>query len=133
MGTPRARGGRRRGCRVRQDLGCEELADRLGKFRRVEDAVAAEVEFREGLRGLRRDLAAVRRFFARDDAELLVRELFGNSIRHSGSGAPGETVTVAVRSGDGVVRAEVTDRTWSPPVNSRTRNKSDMDLAILRS
>jgi len=45
-----------------------------------------------------------------DDAELLVSEVFGNSVRHSGSGAPGETVTVAVRAGDGMVRVEVTDR-----------------------
>jgi len=45
-----------------------------------------------------------------NDAELLVSELFGNSIRHSGSGAPGETVTVAVKTGGGVVRVEVTDR-----------------------
>ena len=45
-----------------------------------------------------------------DDAVLLVSELFGNSVRHSGSGAPGETVTVAVTAGDGVVRVEVTDR-----------------------
>ena len=33
-----------------------------------------------------------------DVAALLVDELFGNSVRHSGSGAPGETVTVAVRA-----------------------------------
>ena len=46
----------------------------------------------------------------RDDAVLLVSEVFGNSVRHSGSGAPGETVTVAVRAGDGMVRVEVTDR-----------------------
>ena len=45
-----------------------------------------------------------------DDAALLVSELFGNSVRHSGSGAPGETVTVAVSAADGVVRVEVTDR-----------------------
>jgi anti-sigma regulatory factor (Ser/Thr protein kinase) len=38
-----------------------------------------------------------------DDAVLLVSELFSNSVRHSGSGAEGETVTV-------VVRVEVTDR-----------------------
>jgi hypothetical protein len=31
-----------------------------------------------------------------DAAVLLVSELYGNSVRHSGSGAPGETVTVAV-------------------------------------
>jgi anti-sigma regulatory factor (Ser/Thr protein kinase) len=45
-----------------------------------------------------------------DDAALLVGELFGNSVRHSRSGAPGETVSVAVSAGDGVVRVEVTDR-----------------------
>ncbi len=45
-----------------------------------------------------------------DVAVLLVSEIFGNSVRHSGSGAPGETVTVAVIAGDGVVRVEVTDR-----------------------
>jgi anti-sigma regulatory factor (Ser/Thr protein kinase) len=43
-------------------------------------------------------------------AILLVSEVFSNSIRHSRSGAPGETVTVAVISGDGIVRVEVTDR-----------------------
>ena len=46
----------------------------------------------------------------RDDAALLVSELFGNSVRHSRSGAAGETVTVAVMARDGVVRVEVTDR-----------------------
>ena len=46
----------------------------------------------------------------RDDAALLAGELFGNSIRHSGSGAPGQTVTVAVAARDGVVRVEVADR-----------------------
>jgi anti-sigma regulatory factor (Ser/Thr protein kinase) len=45
-----------------------------------------------------------------EDAALLVSELFGNSVRHSRSGAPGQTVTVAVRAGDGIVRIEVTDR-----------------------
>jgi len=45
-----------------------------------------------------------------DDAALLVSELFGNSVRHSRSGAEGGTVTVAVRAGDGLVRVEVTDR-----------------------
>ena len=34
-----------------------------------------------------------------DVAVLLVSEIFGNSVRHSGSGAPGETVTVAVIAG----------------------------------
>ena len=46
-----------------------------------------------------------------DVAVLLVSEIFSNSVRHSGSGAAGETVTVAVRAGDGIVRVEVTDRT----------------------
>jgi len=45
-----------------------------------------------------------------DVAVLLVSEVFSNSVRHSGSGAPGETVTVAVIAGDGIVRVEVTDR-----------------------
>ncbi len=44
-----------------------------------------------------------------DVATLLVGELFGNSVRHSGSGAPGETVTVAVKTGNDVIRVEVTD------------------------
>ena len=43
-------------------------------------------------------------------AVLLAGELFGNSVRHSGSGAPGGTVTVAVTTVGGVVRVEVTDR-----------------------
>jgi anti-sigma regulatory factor (Ser/Thr protein kinase) len=45
-----------------------------------------------------------------DDAELLVSEIFGNSVRYSGSGAAGETVTIAVKAGDGMVRIEVIDR-----------------------
>ena len=45
-----------------------------------------------------------------DDAALLVSELFGNSVRHAQSGAPGETITVAVMAADGLVRVEVTDR-----------------------
>jgi anti-sigma regulatory factor (Ser/Thr protein kinase) len=43
-------------------------------------------------------------------AVLLVSEIFSNSVRHSRSGASGETVTVAVIAGDGIVRVEVTDR-----------------------
>jgi anti-sigma regulatory factor (Ser/Thr protein kinase) len=45
-----------------------------------------------------------------DVAVLLVSEIFGNSVRHSGSAAAGETVTVSVRAGDGIVRVEFTDR-----------------------
>lgn len=45
-----------------------------------------------------------------DDAELLVSELFGNSVRYSRSSGPGETIAVAVMVGDGIVRVEVTDR-----------------------
>jgi anti-sigma regulatory factor (Ser/Thr protein kinase) len=45
-----------------------------------------------------------------DVAALMVSELFSNSVRHSGSGVPGETVTVTVTARDGVVRVEVTDR-----------------------
>jgi anti-sigma regulatory factor (Ser/Thr protein kinase) len=45
-----------------------------------------------------------------DDAALLVSELFASSIRHSGSAAEGERITIAVRAAGGVVRVEVTDR-----------------------
>jgi anti-sigma regulatory factor (Ser/Thr protein kinase) len=47
-----------------------------------------------------------------DDAVLLASELFGNSVRHSNSGLPGETVTVTVTvtACTGTVRVEVTDR-----------------------
>lgn len=45
-----------------------------------------------------------------DEAALLVGELFANSIRHGGSGAAGQTVTVAVAAWDGVVWVEVADR-----------------------
>ena len=45
-----------------------------------------------------------------DAAVLLVSELFGNSVRHSASGAAGGRVTVAVTAGEGLVRVEVTDR-----------------------
>jgi hypothetical protein len=41
-----------------------------------------------------------------DAAVLLVSEIFTNSVRHSGSGAAGETVTVAVRAWDSTVRVE---------------------------
>ncbi len=44
-----------------------------------------------------------------DVATLLVDELFVNSIRHSRSGAPGETVTIAVRTENDVIHVEVTD------------------------
>ena len=45
-----------------------------------------------------------------EDAVLLASELFGNSLRHSGSGLPGETVTVTVKARAGAVRVEVADR-----------------------
>jgi anti-sigma regulatory factor (Ser/Thr protein kinase) len=45
-----------------------------------------------------------------DVAVLLVSEIFSNSVRRSGPGASGETVTVAVTAGDSVVRVEVSDR-----------------------
>jgi anti-sigma regulatory factor (Ser/Thr protein kinase) len=45
-----------------------------------------------------------------DEAVLLASELFGNSVRYSNSGLPGETVTVTVAVSGGVVRVEVTDR-----------------------
>jgi serine/threonine-protein kinase RsbW len=45
-----------------------------------------------------------------DDAMLLASELFTNSLRHSSSGLPGETVTVTVSARTGAVRVEVADR-----------------------
>jgi len=45
-----------------------------------------------------------------DDAVLLASELFANSLQHSGSGVPGETVTVTVTARAGAVRVEVADR-----------------------
>lgn len=39
-----------------------------------------------------------------DDAVLLVSEIFDNGVRHSRSDAPGETITVAVKVMDSVVR-----------------------------
>jgi anti-sigma regulatory factor (Ser/Thr protein kinase) len=45
-----------------------------------------------------------------DATILLVSEPFSNSVRHSGSAAADETVTVAVRACDSTVRVEVTDR-----------------------
>ena len=44
------------------------------------------------------------------DAVLLASELFGNSLRHSSSGVPGETVTVTVTARADAVRVEVADR-----------------------
>jgi anti-sigma regulatory factor (Ser/Thr protein kinase) len=44
------------------------------------------------------------------DAVLLADELFGNSLRHSRSALPGETVTVTVTARTGAVRVEVVDR-----------------------
>jgi anti-sigma regulatory factor (Ser/Thr protein kinase) len=41
---------------------------------------------------------------------LLASELFGNSVRHSSSGLPGQTVTVTVVACAGAIRVEVTDR-----------------------
>jgi anti-sigma regulatory factor (Ser/Thr protein kinase) len=43
-------------------------------------------------------------------ATLLAGELFVNSVRHSGSSAPGETATVKVKAANDVIRVEVTDR-----------------------
>ena len=61
-----------------------------------------------------------------DAALVLVTELFSNSVRHSGSGAPGETVTVAVRERGGVVRVEVTDRS-GPGVPEPSRAGRDAE------
>jgi hypothetical protein len=55
----------------------------------------------------------------------LVSELFGNSVQHSRSGVPGETVTVAVRAGDessgwkSPIAAGLASRTCAPPIVAR--------------
>lgn len=45
-----------------------------------------------------------------DDAVLLASELFGNSVRHSNSALPGQTVTVTVTACARAIRVEVIDR-----------------------
>jgi two-component sensor histidine kinase len=57
-------------------------------------------------------------------ATLLVDELFVNSLRHSGSGAPGETV--AVKTANDVIRVEVTDRS-GPGVPKQRPADSDAE------
>jgi anti-sigma regulatory factor (Ser/Thr protein kinase) len=46
----------------------------------------------------------------RETAVLLLSELVTNSVRHSGSRLPGQTITVTVFSDGKVIRVEVTDR-----------------------
>lgn len=60
-----------------------------------------------------------------EDAVLLVSEMFGNSVGHSRSGDPGETITVAVKVTEDVVRVEVTDRSGpgGPELNSAGRDE----------
>ena len=64
------------------------------------------------------------------DAALLVNRLFGNSVRHSCSAVPGETVTVAVKACDGVVRVKVTDR--SGPGIPQVREADDGAASFLQ-
>jgi hypothetical protein len=47
---------------------------------------------------------------AGETAVLLVSELVTDSVRHSASGRPGETITVTVLSGGEVTQVQVTDR-----------------------
>jgi len=58
-----------------------------------------------------------------DDAAILVSELFGNSIRHSRSGLPGETVTIVVIARDSMVRVEVTDRSGTGVPQARSAGR----------
>jgi anti-sigma regulatory factor (Ser/Thr protein kinase) len=62
----------------------------------------------------------------RDEAVLLASELFGNSVRHSRSALPGETVTVTVTAHTGTVRVEVTDRS-GPGVPEPRHASSDAE------
>jgi anti-sigma regulatory factor (Ser/Thr protein kinase) len=63
----------------------------------------------------------------RADAALLVSELFGNSVRHSLSGAPGGTVTVAVTAGDCIVQVEVIDQSGPGVPELRTADGETED------
>ena len=68
------------------------------------------------------------------DAALLVSELFGNSVVYSGSGAPGETVTVAVRTDEHLMRVEVTDRSGPEtpePVDAARDDEGGRGLQIV--
>ena len=60
-----------------------------------------------------------------DVAALLVGELFSNSLRHSGSGAPGETV--AVKTVNDVIQVEVTDRSGPGAPEPRTAGSDAED------
>jgi anti-sigma regulatory factor (Ser/Thr protein kinase) len=59
-----------------------------------------------------------------DAAVLLADELFGNSVQHSGSAAPGETVKVTISARNGVVRVEVTDRSGPGTPQLRPADRS---------
>ena len=78
------------GAAVRESVTLAGLAERAGIARTFVGAVLA------GYPGV-------------DVGVLLASELFGNSVRHSRSGAPGGTVTVTVVAESGLVRVEVTD------------------------
>jgi nucleotide-binding universal stress UspA family protein/MFS family permease/DNA-binding CsgD family transcriptional regulator len=97
------------------------LYAKLGTHHRAEAVDLAGLEIRESVTVAgRAERARVARVFVGgvlgpghpcgDDAALVVSGLFGNSVRHSRSGAAGGTVTVAVSAGDGLVRVEVADR-----------------------
>ena len=59
-----------------------------------------------------------------DDAMLLASELFTNSLRHSSSGLPGETVTVTITADVAAVRVEVADRSGpGRPSHPAVRNQ----------
>ena len=60
-------------------------------------------------------------------AVLLVSELFGNSVRHSGSGAPGETVTVTV-----AVRAAAALSGWRSPTAEVPGRRVCVPLTVMR-
>jgi anti-sigma regulatory factor (Ser/Thr protein kinase) len=67
-----------------------------------------------------------------DAAVLLASELASNSVRHSGSALPGETVTVTVVAWADGVRVEVTDRkTDSVPVLRRPGDDAEGSRGLL--
>jgi anti-sigma regulatory factor (Ser/Thr protein kinase) len=58
---------------------------------------------------------------------LLASELFANSLRHSSSGLPGETVTVTVTARASAVRVEVADRSGPGVPELRVARKDAED------
>jgi anti-sigma regulatory factor (Ser/Thr protein kinase) len=96
--------------------------------------MAGAVAVRESvtIAGLPERVAVARAFAAavlgqehreRDTAVLLLSELVTNSVRHSGSRPPGQTITVTVPSDGKVIRVEVTDSSGTAVPSAAVRRR----------